>query len=152
MRVAMDGSVPADLDYGQWHLPLVDDVEQIRADIEKLENVSRQYTLVEAVKMISASRCARVSFDKHTDDEPVAVTIDRAERLMESGHLSPFEHVARPVDDHGKGQKVPDYGMWSAEWTEFVGNFRGWVQFRKELPNEDRFDLHQAAMQAAARA
>ena len=126
MREVIEMSHPNLLDYGEWHLPLV-----YESDRRVLE--------IEALKMVSASRCARVSFDKHTDDEPLAATIDRAQRLRESGHFSPFEHVARPVDDHGAAGGVPDYGMWNVEWTDFVGNFRGWVQMRKEIPHEDNF-------------
>ena len=71
-----------------------------------------------------------MSFDKHTDTEPLADTIARAERLMNSvpAHLSPFEHVARP-------QQPSDLGP--VQGVHFWGNFRGWVQMRREIPNED---------------
>lgn len=45
--------------------------------------------------MISAARCARVSYARH-DGKPADVKADLklADRLWESGHFSPFEHAA----------------------------------------------------------
>lgn len=120
MRKEMSYSTPQLLNYDQWHLPLVQGVEGVKFEYDSL-------------KKISASRCARVSFDKHTDDEPISNTIARADKLMNSvpAHLSPFEHVARPADPSQDAHGDDGVGM------EFYGNFRGWVQMRKEIPNED---------------
>jgi hypothetical protein len=108
-------------------------------------------------KKISASRCARVSYDRHTDSEPVEDTIARAERMLVSlpPHLSSFEHVARPftsaemeaanllrrhyeITCRNQGW---EYDAAYADSFFFRGNFRGWVQYRKEIPNEARADL-----------
>lgn len=109
MRSAMVYSVPSRLNDGEWHLPLVTREEQETWDVI-------------TCKKLAASRCARVSFDKHTDSESIESTILRANRLMTSvpAHLSPFEHVALPA----------------RSYRHFFGNFRGWVQMRKEIPNE----------------
>lgn len=111
MREAMAASEPmqfATID--AWHLPLVTEWER--------ENILSW----EKLKLMSASRCARVSFDKHTESEEIEATLERARRLMTSvpAHLSPFEHVARPSDAS----------------PLFCGNFRGWIQMRKEIANE----------------
>jgi hypothetical protein len=37
-----------------------------------------------------------------------------------SGHMSPFEHPATPMDTA----------------TEYYGNFKGWMQYRKLIPGE----------------
>src|SRR5207253_8154964 len=96
----------------------------------------------------SASRCARVSFDKHTDTEPIETTIGRANTLMGNGHFSPFEHVARPFDSiEWESVRIrQDEELARAAMTgektvgldamNFEGNFRGWVQFRKEIVHE----------------
>jgi len=131
MREVYDASFPQVLDYGWWHLPLVtpDELNWL-CTVRSGNEADTIRETVEQFKKVSASRCARVSFDKHTDTEPLADTIARAERLMNSvpAHLSPFEHVARP-------QQPSDLGP--VQGVHFWGNFRGWVQMRREIPNED---------------
>jgi thymidylate synthase ThyX len=137
MREAMELSDPQQLEYGWWHLPLLTD-EELKAVCSMREAGSSGPLFdrgIEMWKMVSASRCARVSFDKHTDTEPIENTIARAEKLMNSvpAHLSPFEHVATPL--------TPE--LWAVEggsnefFNAFVGNFRGWLQMRKEIAHED---------------
>jgi thymidylate synthase ThyX len=109
---ARDGSFPQFTKGTSWHLPMVDMEHEFNGDWERW-------------KRVSAARCARVSFDNFSD-EPVANSLTRADMLIRSGHLSPFEHVARSLPH--------------AHRDKFVGNFKGWVQFRKQFPNEDRFD------------
>ena len=120
MREAIEASSPQTINYGEWHLPLSQGFpyDEPNPDWELWKN-------------ISASRCARVSYDTQHDNEPLAKTLERAETLKGNGHLSPFEHVARPMGKPGLGHMRPEYA--------FVGNFRGWVQFRKEIPHEDNF-------------
>lgn len=127
MREAIDQSNPSTIDYGQWHLPLDSGFPYEDSDIDW-----------DRWAKICAGRCARVSYDTHEQFEPTERSHDRAEKLIASGHLSPFEHCARPVDDHGIAGEQ-DYGRWAAEWTDFVGNLRGWVSFRKTITHEDNF-------------
>lgn len=54
MKLAMDESTPAPVDVGQWHLPLMPDLEELR----------KTFT-VERLCQISAARCARVSYLTH---------------------------------------------------------------------------------------
>jgi len=130
MREVYDASFPQVLEHGWWHLPLLSADELSSLCAARDRGDSDLDTIVDSWKKVSASRCARVSFDKHTDTEPLADTIARAERLMNSvpAHLSPFEHVARP-------QQPSDLGP--VQGVHFWGNFRGWVQMRREIPNED---------------
>jgi len=131
MRAAMDASEPQPLDYGWWHLPLVKDHELASLCDARKRGGADEEEMVQFTKMLSASRCARVSYDRQHDDEPVETTQQRAVRLRDSGHLSPFEHVARPMVNDGTHH--PE--------DEFEGNFRGWVQMRKEIPYEDNAAL-----------
>jgi len=118
MKAAMDASEPKFCDPGDWHLPYItgpypDDVEQ--------------------AKLISAARCARVSYLNHDQSEPdTTKDLALAERLAESGHWSPFEHQAAPLSYHrwlggswetGVTHVDRDRNLWS-------GNLRGWVQHR----------------------
>lgn len=97
MRKAIDNSEPEILEDDQWHLPLVD-VHQVPAWID--------------ARMVSAARCARVSYLTHDGKVDYEADNDLALRLLTSKHLSPFEHVARPGDTD-------------------TGNFKGWTQFRQ---------------------
>lgn len=75
------------------------------------------------IARISAARCARVSyapFDSMLADPDADMRL--AERLVAAGHWSAFEHQA--YADLNPARRV--------------GNFVGWVQFRKEFPGEDR--------------
>ncbi len=85
MRDAMNTSQPRSVDFGEWHLPLVQDDER---DLP-----------IEQLKKISAARCARVSYLTHDGKRDIAKDIELCERLLSDRHLSPFEHVATPSDD-----------------------------------------------------
>jgi thymidylate synthase ThyX len=126
MRDAMQEHTPRKLEFGEWHLPLVDerDVNVRRADQVKL----------------SVARCARVSYLTHDGVRDPQADIDLHDRLLAAGHLSPFQHVGRPMMPREvyvpKGMHVTS----SVDVTEhFSGNFRGWVQYRKTIPGE--FDI-----------
>jgi len=121
MRSTLKFNTPREIGYGGWHLPYVAD--------DEFDGES-----VEVWKKVSASRCARVSFDTHEQIEPIERSIQRADMLLASGHLSPFEHVARPFQPGDPIWMGVDGGS-----TAFCGNLRGWVQFRKEIPHEDNF-------------
>lgn len=136
MQVSIEESEPKQLNYGWWHLPLVSDLE-LRDLCAVRQNLlgDDDRDIVGFYKKISASRCARVSFDKHTEGESFEATIQRADRLLTAvpPHLSPFEHVARPLEPE-------DYGTYyhgCSPEEAYVGNFRGWVQMRKEIKDED---------------
>lgn len=120
MRVEMERHEPLEVDYGEWHLPLTPEFSHDTFDGDW-----------DFWKNISAGRCARVSFDKQNETEEHKASTLRAKRLIESGHFSPFEHVARPLTD--------DEALHGVVENSFCGNFRGWVQMRKEIPNEDQF-------------
>ena len=77
----------------------------------------------------SAGRCFTVSYDNTRNAESGDVSYERAERGDESGHMSPFEHQAWPMTGLRNRRR------------KYRGNLRGsWVQFRKVLIHEDRFD------------
>lgn len=105
MRDAMAGSTPVNPDSG-WHLPYFswDEARYIDVDYRK----------------VSAARCASVSY-KTVDGKPM--TVDKALKIYdklagsEPKHLSPFEHIARPAPECGKG----------------CGNFDRWHQWRADI-------------------
>lgn len=87
------------------HLPLIQD-DEWHLDLDIL-------------KKISVGRCARVSYLSHDGKRDIEKDIELHDRLLKSGHFSPFEHVASP------GQP-----------TIYYANFLGWVQYRKTIPFE----------------
>lgn len=99
-----------------WHLPLVTEEEYNNCVYGK---VNWEY-----MAMVSAGRCARVSFDRAHEYEHPAESHGRAQKLKESGHMSPFEHPAKP---------------WSRNLD--TGNFYGWRQLRKTIAGEDNFGV-----------
>lgn len=114
MRDARDVSEPLELLRGEWHLPYIDkDEVWVGTDGGAL-----LWDLQQA-PIVSAARCARVSYLNH---DGTAANIEKdltlAKMLLDSKHMSPFEHQARPTGQAG-----------SALW----GNFTGWDQFRKMI-------------------
>ena len=69
--------------------------------------------------MASAARCARVSYTKHGQEKSFEEDVAFGRRLAISKHWSPFEHQAISTADN-----------------EYHGNFRGWMQFRKQFRYE----------------
>lgn len=130
MRDVRDASKPKELTYLLWHTPLVEPVEVVQSPEWRM--LSSEW--VDYWKKVSVGRCTRVSYlthdGKRDPDEDVAL----CERIRKSGHMSPFEHVARPMRQDDLGMTSPQNPA-----NAFAGNFRGWIQFRKELPNESVF-------------
>jgi thymidylate synthase ThyX len=125
MREAVKGSEPTDLDWDEWHLPLV-------RDEDRNEGLSE----ADLIK-VSAGRCARVSYLTHSGKRDLDADVGLHDRLVESGHMSPMEHPARPLT-RGELEK--------SEWS---GNFRGWLPYRKLIPGEAN-PLALATAEAAA--
>jgi thymidylate synthase ThyX len=116
MKEAMNASVPTSLSSNEWHLPLVDDHQEL---------VEAGFSTDE-ICLISIGRCARVSYLTHDGKRDPKADITLAKRLQSSGHFSPFEHAARPAP-------VRDDG------NTWYGNFSGWQQYRKTVVNEHDF-------------
>lgn len=111
---------PKELKEGEWHLPFVSDLE---LECEKIEPRDGHYGV--PIKK-SVARCARVSYLNHEGHMPtLQQDLDLYERLLGSEpiHASPAEHQAQAL---------------SAEMGCFrLGNFRGWLQYRKTLEGEN---------------
>lgn len=111
-----------------WHLPLVDPDEMSVDVVNSPSWISEQSLSYEWIwPLISASRCARVSYDTHENFETVEKSLERAKMLVIHGHLSPLEHVARPIKKSTIGES--DTGL-------LTSNFDGWTQLRKLVPME----------------
>ena len=105
MLVLYLNNIPNILPRGHWHLPFITAEDEDECTLDVLQQVS-------------VARCARVSYLSHEGTREISKDIELFEHLV-SGHphLSPLEHVATPM----------------LNGTEFSGNLRGWVQYRKIL-------------------
>lgn len=113
MREAMEGSTPDHKARDEWHLPYCYAEDAIDCDDD-----------LDTLMKISAARCASVSY-KTVDGKPM--TVDKAlqiyDKLAGSDpiHASPFEHIARPAPEGGKGCR----------------NFDRWRQWRADIEDRD---------------
>jgi thymidylate synthase ThyX len=86
---------------------------------DKMLNETSKFDMLK----ISVARCARVSYMTHDGIIDTKKDFELFDRLVTSGHWSPCEHVAFPTLN-----------------DSFVGNFKGWFQFRKLFSNENQID------------
>lgn len=140
MLEEMNNSTPKVLRDGEWHIPFGDNMDESKIVAYAMEkepeflfldgawgDVMLNKQIIQKIKVkIAVARCARVSYtvvgeegkpDNYEND------VKLHDRLLSMGHLSPFEHCAQATENEG----------WS-------GNFLGWTQYRKTLPNENRTD------------
>ncbi len=106
-----------------WHLPYITTEDYAKTP---------QY---KDLCMISAARCARVSYGN-----PGELSYEKdfklSKRLLKNRHMSPFEHQARKIWGGTLAtQGVTHVTKWG-DW--YSGNFRmPWIQFRQEVEQEE---------------
>lgn len=110
MRDAREASTPVKMHHesDRRHLPLISAEEQA-------EMRFAGFSLTDICD-VSVGRCARVSYLTHDGKRDWQADISLAKKLAESGHWSPFEHVAAP-----RAAAVR------------IGNFIGWEQYRAKV-------------------
>jgi thymidylate synthase ThyX len=113
MKIATKETEGKVLNTGQWHLPFVSRSEEIELGIK------------DAI-LVSAARCARVSYLLNPDEPPRSIESDLelAARLITSGHYSPLEHPA-----------------FCYPMRAMVGSYIGFAAARKFLDGEDGDDI-----------
>jgi hypothetical protein len=167
VRNALRDSQPKELEEASWHAPYFDwddEFELLRGLLGGAAVPVNE--AINGALLVSARRCARVSFVKQDDVEELLVSYDKGVLLADMGHYSPMEHQVRPIThldlkreemaprihvpmdlfrDHRTVniKKIPLDRCWS-------GNLRGVIQFRKLLPGEDNAMLKRIATAAAA--
>jgi len=139
MLTAYESSEPRQLEYGQWHVPL------ISAD-EPFPKFANDRVRWDFLKAVSTGRCARTSYVTHHGLRDPGADIGLHEKLKSDTHMSPFEHVARPfgldewfaiaeIQDHiDKYLAIPRKDRERMQrQLEFHANFRGWHQYRLDV-------------------
>lgn len=148
---AMNESTPKELKAGEWHIPFGDMIDETRVkdliapndgslvntilrDTVDYSNVNK---LSDIKVKIATARCARVSYLNFEGKDDYEADVKLFNILLGSGHMSPFEHVAKAMTQQEYGHsylatdgQMPIYGL--------SGNFKGFIQYRKTLPNENR--------------
>jgi hypothetical protein len=155
---------PEKLKEGEWHTPffdrkkpdprlmsyLFDKMGRERFEKDTINPVVQQEYAKEyqdtAIK-IATARCARVSYTVVGEEgkpDDYRKDIELYDRLLKSGHMSPFEHCAKAMSGEEYKRNTRQYTDGKAllgSITEhgWSGNFRGFIQYRKTLPNEAIF-------------
>lgn len=121
MKDLYEKSTPKLLKVGEWHLPFIQD--------DELEWAKEN--LKQAIE-VSSARSGRVSYLTHNGIRDVREDLKMYKRLVGPGHMSPLEHPATPNCHESDG-----------EWVSggYVGNFKGWLQHRKQIVGEHDFSL-----------
>jgi hypothetical protein len=145
----MNESTPVKLKEGDWHIPYGDDMD----DVLLCDNIADTYSVTpmdfvnyarhfnETRVQIAVARCARLSYQTLGDNPVIDYKkdIQLYDMLSESGHWSPFEHVAQAMTKseynlfykgnlfEGIEHYHPDIG--------WCNNFRGFKQLRYTIEN-----------------
>ena len=146
MYERMQGNVPVELQPGEWHLPYLHTVwkdgefldDRYVGEFDGYRAMTSDDNWCDLdediARKVSAARCARNSY-KLFDGAWPTIEDDLAlcDKLMASGHWSPFEHQATPDEP-----KLSNGTNWTSGWENRHqhGNFWGWRQNRKLLPGE----------------
>lgn len=144
MYKEIEGSTPMQLRAGEWHTPYVHKFKSstgrlIYSDGIHPVNGGRELTEEQAVK-ISCASCAQVSYRKLDQSEDAIERIFN--RLINDDilHGSAFAHTAKCMSsgvgshpyywEDGVSHMTKGGELWS-------GQYKGWIQYRKLLPNEN---------------
>jgi len=168
---AYNESTPKQLDAGEWHIPfgdtLINHVEEdglhadskidlaggwigLFPDIDNLEDIPYDYEydnwLQQQKIKIATARCARLSYETLGDEPKIDYKADIKlhDILLQSQHMSPFEHCAKVMTDYEyetfiKGNiHLDSQGslvQTSNDCFGWCNNFRGFIQYRYMVEN-----------------
>jgi thymidylate synthase ThyX len=153
-------SIPKQLQTGEWHIPFSDNIDLEKLPLSPVDltdgdmykrNQDRWYNPFKI--KVSTARCARVSYTVVGEEgkEPnYENDIKLHDRLVESGHWSPFEHCAKAMSDEeyqsyrkGKHEVTlmdnSENKYWFIEDESgelgWCNNFKGFIQYRYLIEN-----------------
>ncbi len=135
-------TTPKHLNAGEWHIPFGDQMHEIeiakmasRLEYKLPYGITSKITFIKL--MVSAARCARLSYNTFDGEIDYNKDIKLAFMLAEDKHWSPFEHSAQCMLDK-------EYSMFLRSFIDrltgniflqegWLANFRGFKQFRQIL-------------------
>jgi thymidylate synthase ThyX len=129
---AYNESTPKQLKAGEWHIPKFHDRVKTIATSEIPDNMSFDEFLLK----ISTAHCARISYQTLGDDPKIDYQADLKlhDILLASGHMSPFEHCAKVMNDEEYYSYVK--GSFSQE-TEIDAD--GFIDISTHINNSNNF-------------
>jgi hypothetical protein len=131
---------------GEMHLPYIVQKDRDWAAKAAKAHCTTPKTLL---AMVSAARCARISYKPFDGDPTYERELDRFKMLAGSDvvHASPMEHQCEAdtlsfyeVKRASENGMSPFKSGADFDHPELHGNLRGYIQFRKTIPNEAVFD------------
>lgn len=123
-------STPKQLDYGEWHLPYGDRINEA----EYFEAVKCTNDQDLRLKICSA-RAARMSYMNHDGSYSFLKDKELADKLLSVGHYSVFEHCAYLLSSYERTQYLR--GRVGGKNTEgWCANFKGFKSYRYKLEEE----------------
>jgi hypothetical protein len=156
MKKALDESNPKPLAPGEWHTPYV-----IGDPDDWITNMyyhgDTPHSMEEIAALVSAGRCATVSYDNLGQGVDPMKDYKRAvDQLLPFGHMSVFQHQARCMEEFrlNADEKWLRFALapalgWNQTSECWWGQLRGWGQFRKSLPSEAKWVSPRADRQVA---
>ena len=130
---------------GEWHLPYVETrIVQYSDGHEELVylDTDGNHIDLDTARKISASCCAQVSYRKL--DDSVEKAIDIFNKLFSGSriHASPVEHQATPMVEEQGDPMDWEEGVTHVdrEGNYWSANLKGFIQYRKLIPNEAKWD------------
>jgi thymidylate synthase ThyX len=139
-------SIPNKLQEGEWHIPYGDNIDYTKLGIVTAEyyinNPNEEVDINKWVARISIARCARLSYQTLGDNPVIDYVKDLQlyEILNNSGHWSPFEHVAKAMSKKEynaytktslETDKEKDYYVGNKVEKGWCRNYRGFIQYRE---------------------
>jgi thymidylate synthase ThyX len=121
MKEVYNQSKPKQLQAGEWHIPFGDE----------WYSASSSFNL-----KVSTAKCARVSYTVVGEEgkEPnYDNDLKLHDRLLESGHFSPFEHCAKAMSDTEYNNFVKGDTSKAKQGSDIYGwcnNFKGFIPYR----------------------
>jgi len=133
---ARNESIPEKLQEGEWHIPFGDKMDD--------EKICTHGEAINIRPKIATARCARTSYMTFDGEIDYEKDIKLHDHLLESRHMSPFEHCAKAMDNieyysyfkGGLNILADDgYNIYSDISKENEGfgwcnNFKGFIQYR----------------------
>jgi hypothetical protein len=158
MLESYNSSRPKLLQPGDWHIPFGEQIDYKAID-EYLRGTNLDWDInnrtsfgtqrkktIEVAAAISTMMCARTSYTvpgNELSEWTVKKYLEKFNDMASKAHWSPFEHCAPAMTDMEYKNHI--HTTWDEERrtvTEYgwSGNFRGFKQYRKMFPNENRSD------------
>lgn len=137
-------SVPQGIGWGEWHIP------KFGGELLAEEYFVPTYEDPMRLIKIATARCARLSYLTFDGEHSPEKDIELHDRLLTSGHFSPFEHCAKAVREN----RISNFDCIEVDDDSCepglvgIDGRCGWEQYRKTLPNENQTSVDLAAIMA----